>query len=160
MQVRAGFTLLIAVIFMSTAQAARLDSVSAKLAQEKGCLSCHEGIEAFSDGPMMAAIKGMATPHGDPGGCVICHGGSPQATTKAAAHKDSPVALAKANGPEMFYPNPSSVWIADKTCGLCHQGYTENLIKSLMNTEAGKLQGNLWSWGVQKNRKSIWGNYD
>ena len=29
-----------------------------------------------------------------------------------------------------------------------------------MNTEAGKLQGNLWSWGVQDDMKVVWGNYD
>ena len=32
-------------------------------------------------------------------------------------------------------------------------------MKSLMNTEAGKLQGNLWSWGVIKGRRAIYGNY-
>ncbi len=45
----------------------------------------------------------------------------------------------------MFYPDPGSVWIANRTCGLCHQGYPERLTKALMNTEAGKLQGNLGS---------------
>ncbi len=31
-----------------------------------------------------------------------------------------------------------------------------------MNTEAGKLQGNLWSWGLQNDHghKVVWGNYD
>ena len=29
-----------------------------------------------------------------------------------------------------------------------------------MNTEAGKLQGNLWSWGLQDDYKVVWGNYD
>ncbi|MBH62083.1 MAG: hypothetical protein CL569_06475 [Alphaproteobacteria bacterium] len=31
-----------------------------------------------------------------------------------------------------------------------------------MNTEAGKLQGNLWSWGLhnEERYKSVWGNYD
>ena len=29
-----------------------------------------------------------------------------------------------------------------------------------MNTEAGKIQGNLWSWGVQESMKVVWGNYD
>ena len=32
-------------------------NVSPALAQEKGCLSCHDGIERFSDGAMMTAIK-------------------------------------------------------------------------------------------------------
>ena len=29
-----------------------------------------------------------------------------------------------------------------------------------MNTEAGKLQGNFWSWGLQDDHKVVWGNYD
>lgn len=33
-------------------------------------------------------------------------------------------------------------------------------MKSLMNTEAGKLQGNLWAWGVQEDQKVVWGNYN
>ena len=45
-------------------------NVSPSLAQEKGCLSCHDGIERFSDGVMMTAIEAMGGVHGDPGGCV------------------------------------------------------------------------------------------
>ena len=126
---------------------------------DKGCLTCHEGIETFADGPMNAAIVAMAAPHNDPGGCVVCHGGTPSADDKNTAHSGSPEALVQIGGPEMFYPDPGSVWIADKTCGLCHAGYAERLTKSLMNTEAGKLQGNLWSWAVQDDRKARWGNY-
>ena len=136
------------------------DSVSTERANEKGCLSCHEGIESFTDGPMMAAIVAMASSHNDPGGCVICHGGTPNATSKLDAHQGAPEALTEAGGAKRFYPDPGSVWIAEKTCGLCHQGYATRLIKSLMNTEAGKLQGNLWSWAVQDDRKAHWGNYD
>ncbi|MEE8625222.1 MAG: hypothetical protein V3T19_07770, partial [Acidiferrobacterales bacterium] len=118
-------------------------SVSAA-ANEKGCLVCHEGIERFSDGGMQTAIEAMARPIRDPGGCVICHGGTPSATTKEAAHVGAPKGLTARGGADAFYPDPGSIWIADKTCGLCHQGYPRRLIKALMGTEAGKLQGNFW----------------
>ncbi len=136
-------------------------SVSAA-ANEKGCLVCHEGIERFSDGGMQTAIEAMARPIRDPGGCVICHGGTPSATTKEAAHAGAPKGLTARGGADTFYPDPGSIWIADKTCGLCHQGYPRRLIKALMGTEAGKLQGNFWVWGLQDKYKykAHWGNYD
>jgi len=129
-------------------------------AQGSGCLACHQGIEQFSDGAMHVSITALGQAYGDPQGCVICHGGNPKAGDKGAAHSGSPDALTKAGGPHTFYPDPGAVWIADKSCGQCHQGYAERLTKSLMNTEAGKIQGNLWSWGVQEGRKVVWGNYD
>ena len=60
-------------------------------AQEMGCLSCHEGIEAIrEDGSMMLVqLQAIGNAHGDPGGCVVCHGGNPAATTVAEAHKDA-----------------------------------------------------------------------
>lgn len=130
------------------------------VAQEGGCLSCHEGIERFTDGPMQDSIEVMGEDYGDPGGCVICHGGDPAATDAEAAHAGTPAELAEAGGPHTFYSDPGSVWIADKSCGQCHDGYAERVKLSLMNTEAGKLQGNLWSWGLQEDHKVIWGNYD
>ena len=142
------------------AGAAEFDEVDQKLVDEKGCQSCHEGIERFSDGDMQDTIEAMGADFGDPGGCVVCHGGDPSANKKDAAHSGSPADLVENGGPHTFYPDPGSVWIADKSCGQCHDGYSERLAKSLMNTEAGKLQGNLWSWGLQKDHKVIWGNYD
>ena len=129
-------------------------------AQESGCMTCHQGIEQFSDGPMQLSVAAVGAAHGDPAGCVTCHGGNPAAMDKEAAHTGSPASLAQAGGPHTFYPDPGAVWIADKSCGQCHQGYAERLAKSLMNTEAGKIQGNLWSWGVQEGMKVVWGNYD
>lgn len=67
--------------------------------------------------------------------------------------------MTEADGPHAFYPDPGSIFLGDRACGQCHQGYAERLMKSLMNTEAGKLQGNLWSWGVIKGRRAIYGNY-
>ena len=144
----------------SVADAAAPEKVSAAVAKEKGCLSCHQGIERFSEGPMMETIEAMGADFADPGGCVVCHGGTPGGTTKELAHAGAPKDLADADGPHMFFPDPGSVWIADKTCGQCHDGYAERLRKSLMNTEAGKLQGNFWSWGLQEDYKVVWGNYD
>jgi len=139
---------------------ASFDTVSPAEAKEKGCQSCHDGIERFSDGSMMIAIQAMGMAFSDPGGCVVCHGGDPRATSKEDAHHGAPERLTAAGGPSMFFPDPGSVWIADRTCGQCHQGYPERLKKSLMNTEAGKLQGNLWSWGLQPDHKVTLGNYD
>ena len=155
---------LVAVCFGAAALAgesqAQMTSVDALSAEEKGCASCHEGIEDFTDGLMMEQIQTIGADYNDPGGCVVCHGGTPNATTAEAAHQGAPAELTEAGGPDIFFPDPGAVWIAEKTCGQCHAGYAERLTKSLMNTEAGKLQGNLWSWGLQEDHKVIWGNYD
>ncbi len=148
------------IIGLVSSQASAKESVSAALTKEKGCMSCHEGIEQFTDGAMMDSIVALGEDHGDPGGCVICHGGNPQATTAEKAHTGAPKELTEADGPHTLYPDPGSIFIGDRACGQCHQGYAERLMKSLMNTEAGKLQGNLWAWNVQKDQKVVWGNYD
>ena len=70
----------------SPAAAAQFDQVSEALAQEKGCLSCYEGIERFSDGAMQDTIESIGAELDDPGGCVVCHGGTPAATAKDEAH--------------------------------------------------------------------------
>ena len=94
--------LLGALLLAFTVWAKPYDTVSGALAAEKGCLSCHEGIEKFSDGPMMDAIAAIGAAHGDPGGCVVCHGGTPAATTKEQAHRGAPRELTQANGPDML----------------------------------------------------------
>ena len=128
-------------------------------AKEKGCLSCHDGIEDIREqsSPMMIQVKALGASAGDPGGCVTCHGGTPTATTAEAAHQGAPETLK----PKTFYPDPGSVWIAEDTCGQCHQNYAYRLERSLMNTEAGKIQGNLHTWGLEEvqNHKVPWGNY-
>ena len=93
--------------------------VSAALAAE-GCLSCHEGIERFTDGPMIEQIEVMGEDYGDPGGCVICHGGTPGATTPEEAHQGAPADLADNDGPDMFFPDPGSIFVGEKACGQCH----------------------------------------
>ncbi len=129
-----------------------------------GCLACHDGVEDIRDdaSAMMLQIKAIGAANGDPEGCVTCHGGDPTGTTVETAHKGAPKALKDGNGPKTFYPDPGSVWIADKTCGQCHVGYAYRVERSLMNTEAGKIQGNLHTWGIPEvqNHKVPWGNYD
>ena len=51
-----------------------------------GCTTtkCHEGIADIrsADSEMMQTIKSNGSQHGDPDGCVMCHGGNPKATEK------------------------------------------------------------------------------
>ncbi len=142
--------------FAETGKVARQSSqrVSKQLAKKKGCLSCHEGIASIREegSVMQAMINAM-------GGWVVCHGGTPNATTKAKAHSGAPANLAADN----FYPDPGSIWIADKTCdiALCHRDKPYQMHRVLMQTEAGKIQGNFWDWGLgSADRKVRYGNYD
>jgi hypothetical protein len=129
----------------------------------EGCLGCHEGIATISreGSAMLASLRGMGGQYGDPEGCVICHGGNPQGETVAEAHSGVPEEMTD-RGPQEFYPDPGSIWVADRTCGQCHPGYAYRLERSLMNTEAGKISGNLHTWGIAEvqNYKVPWGNYD
>ena len=49
---------------LGTTNAAVPDKVTPEVAKEKGCISCHEGIEDIraQDSGMMAAIKALAAP--------------------------------------------------------------------------------------------------
>ena len=106
---------------------------------------CHEGIEDIRD-----PNSGMFIQINALGGCTVCHGGDGTATDADTAHGG------------VFYPDPGSVWIAENTCGQsgCHEGYPYNLERALMNTEAGKIQGNTWAWGIPDSYAVKWGNYD
>ena len=120
-----------------------------------GCTTqkCHKGIESImpEKSQMMIAIKNNGRMHGDPDGCVICHGGNPNETKdKDKAHKGIPQTLRIAPGPKDFYPDPGSIWIAQNTCGVCHVGYVYRMQRALMNTEAGKIQGNLHTFGFKE----------
>ncbi len=137
--------------------------VSPEVAAQKGCLSCHQGIENIRDpkSPMMQQIKALGAAAGDPQGCTVCHGGNPKGLTKEEAHKGAPAMFKNGRGPKAFYPDPGSIWIAENTCGQCHPGYAYRLNLSLMQTEAGKIQGNLHTWGFSEtwNGKTPYGNY-
>ncbi len=123
------------------------------------CMSCHKGIEDIrhQDSDMMQQIKALGAGLGDPNGCTICHGGDVKATTKKMAHKGAPN---HPGGLEAFVRDPGSYWIMDKTCGLCHADTVSNIKKALMATEAGKIQGNLHSWGSEDTQKVKFANYD
>ena len=97
------------------------------------------------------------------GECTACHGGDPTITgtiddtaAAEAAHTGAPGTVPF----DEFYPDPGSVWVADQTCGQCHTNYGHALERSLMNTEAGKIQGNFWAFGIPTDYKVIYGNYD
>jgi hypothetical protein len=141
-------------------------NVNATTAAGSGCLSCHNGIESIREesSAMLQLINALSATHGDTGGCLMCHGGDPTATTVEQAHSNSPQSLIDSLGPQTFYPDPGAMDINKFTCGqaACHKGYEERLEKSLMNTEAGKIQGNLHTWGIPEvqDHKVPWGNYD
>ena len=129
-------------------------------ASKDSCVTCHSKIEDIrhQQSEMMQQIATLGQAFGDSKGCIICHGGNPNEASKELAHKGAPEGhpgtLAE------FVRDPGSIWISDKTCGICHPNHTPNLAKALMQTEAGKIQGNLWAWGTQKDTKVVLGNYD
>ncbi len=131
-----------------------------------GCTTadCHAGIEEIvpPDLQMAKQLKMNGQMHGDPDGCVMCHGGNPKATKKEEAHKGIPATLRMAPGPKEYYPDPGSIWIAENTCGACHVGYGYRAELSLMNTETGKISGNLHTWGIKEaaDFNNPYGNYD
>jgi len=114
-------------------------------------LTCHEGIEPIREAgsKMMQQIVAAGRGRGDPAGCVVCHGGDPTATNIDDAHKVKP-----------FYPDPSSPWINENTCGPCHPDHVDVQWNSLMMTEAGKIQGTAWAFGSLEGYEHKWGNYD
>jgi hypothetical protein len=137
--------------FEPVALADHVSSPPFLMQEGEGCLSCHEGIEDIID--PSSGMMGMIMAQG---GCTSCHGGDPTVRGDVSA----PAFADAAHGPEgEFFPDPASPWVADKTCGKCHTGYNYALSLSLMNTEAGKIQGNLWAWGVQGDNTVRYGNY-
>jgi len=140
------------------------EKITEAVSREKGCLGCHEGIEEIREqgSMMLMQTKIIGKVNGDPNGCVTCHGGNPKGLTAIESHQGAPKNLANGIGPKTFYPDPGSIWIADRTCGQCHVGYPYRMERGLMNTEAGKIQGNLHTWGIEEvqNHKVPWGNYD
>ncbi len=116
---------------------------------EKGCVSCHEGIEDISPKMTEANVN-----------CVTCHLGNPLGTTAEEAHRG-------------MYANPSDFNIVDKTCGQCHgdkspfpitpaisngkRNHVGRMKKSLMATCAGEISGARYLFGEQKSKKSLYG---
>jgi hypothetical protein len=118
-----------------------------------GCLAtggCHSEIEPIRghDSAMAVEIYAKGAMLGDPNGCVVCHGGDPKEEKDAnLAHKGAP-----AGSPlKAFNRHATSLSINDKTCGQCHGAWVYAEHRSIMNTEAGKIQGAL---GHDEHRKS------
>ena len=46
----------------------------------KACLSCHDGLEAFTNhnSQMAQQIYRLGKKDGDPNGCIVCHQGNPK----------------------------------------------------------------------------------
>ncbi len=117
--------------------------------EESGCLSCHKQIAHIrsNESGMMQAIYAEGTKVGDPNGCTVCHAGNvSEEKNKILAHKD-------------IIRYPSSMWVNERTCGKCHEEYIYAMNRSLMQTEAGKIQGAIWGWGATTGYKAIYGNY-
>ena len=125
-----------------------------------GCTTekCHQGIASIRepDSGMMRKIKQWGRAAGDPEGCVVCHGGDPKAVKKEKAHQGAPASL---HGPRGFYRDPGSPWVNKYSCGYCHPEQVRTQWNSLMMTEAGKIQGTAWSFGLARDYKHKWGNY-
>ncbi|NOQ30854.1 MAG: cytochrome C [Helicobacteraceae bacterium] len=130
---------------------------------KNSCIECHKGIEDIrdKDSGMMKAIYDMAEMAGVKGNdCVVCHGGNPSASKKDLAHSSSLKFFLENEGPKEFYPSPSSPWINENSCGVCHPEQVGAQHNSLMQTEQGKIQGALWSFGAMNGYKHDIGTYD
>jgi len=106
-------------------------------------MACHAPIESIAEGEMGAKIRRLGKRYGDPAGCVVCHGGDPAGEHRKAAHQGAPAALTDAGGPRAFYANPGDVWVAERTCGQCHEGYADRVRKSVQTTQAETVARNL-----------------
>ena len=128
-----------------------------------GCLApgkCHAGIEPIRahQSEMAKQIYDMGAKLGDPNGCVVCHGGDPKEEKDAKkAHTGAP----DGSPLNTFVLHSASVWVNEKICGQCHQDWVYAQYRSLMQTEAGKIQGAIWGWGPASTGYSVkYGNYD
>jgi hypothetical protein len=117
---------------------------------EGGCLACHAGLAPIREhhSGMMQAIYELGNETGDPNGCTVCHSGDAnEEKFKHIAHKE-------------LVRYPSSMWVNERTCGRCHEEYIYAMNRSLMQTEAGKIQGAMWGWGAPTGYKAVYGNYN
>ncbi len=134
-----------------------------KIVNANNCLTCHNGIEDIRD-PQSDMAKAIAKKAKEAGyadnSCIVCHGGNPQAFTKEEAHKGTIAYFLKSVGPKEFYPDPGSAWINKNTCGMCHKEQVLAQWNSLMNTEQGKIQGTLWSFGAMEGYEHKFANYN
>ncbi|UCE82390.1 MAG: cytochrome C [Deltaproteobacteria bacterium] len=132
-------------------------------AQNTGCLApgkCHAGIEPIRahNSEMAKQIYDMGSKLGDPNGCVVCHGGDPKEEKDAKkAHTGAP----EGSPLDTFVLHSASVWVNQKICGQCHKEWVYAQYRSIMQTEAGKIQGAVWGWGpAGTGYAAKYGNYD
>ncbi len=129
-----------------------------------GCTTsaCHGEIEPIREAGsgMMNAILKRGRAVGDADGCTICHGGDRSARSVKAAHRGASSLLAKFHGPTEFLADPASPWVNKRTCGQCHAELVEAQWNSLMMTEAGKIQGTTWAFGIGEGYDHTLANYD
>jgi hypothetical protein len=131
--------------------------------QANSCISCHDGIEHIRDpqSKMMQEILKVADKAGARGNdCVVCHGGNPNSKDKNISHSGTLSYFKTHKGPKEFYPSPTSQWINNHTCGMCHEEQVKAQWNSLMNTEAGKIHGALWSFGKSDGYNHWESNYE
>ena len=128
-----------------------------------GCLApgkCHGGIEPIRahNSVMAKQIYEKGAKLGDPNGCVVCHGGNPIEEKEAKiAHTGAP----EGGSLDTFVLHSASVWVNEKICGQCHEPWVYAQYRSIMQTEAGKIQGALWGWGpASTGYEKKFGNYD
>ncbi len=116
-----------------------------------GCITtgCHDQIAPIRqhNSEMATMIYQKGVEIGDPNGCMVCHAGHPDQQKKTEAHLD-------------MIKFPASMWVNEKTCGLCHRDHIYNMNRNLMQTEAGKIQGAIWGWGAKNGYEVVYGNYD
>ncbi len=156
--------------------------------EDKGCMSCHEGIEVINDRMQPYLLLFAERKYGKGRGyeCAICHEGVPSSENKEESHKG-------------LIPNPSSMWVLHegKGCAKCHDGkgsittlmgkpletpvggeimsgltatldpsgtlgrnYTTRLSKSLHSLQTGIVNKNLSSNGVVSKGTFPYGNFD
>ncbi len=125
------------------------DQVTFDRALEKGCLSCHEGIEDINAKMTAQNVT-----------CINCHYGNPVGTTKEDAHKG-------------MIANPGDLQWIDKTCGQCHsakprfsvkpveirgeKGHVDRMVKGIIATAAGEISGTRYVWGAQDTPNALYG---
>ena len=102
---------------------------------EKGCLSCHEGIDIINDKmqPFLLFFAEQRYGKGEGYECAICHEGIPSSGEKEQSHKG-------------LIPNPSSMWVLHekKGCAKCHD--SKGSITTLMGKPLNRPVGGELIW--------------
>ncbi len=136
--------------------------ISSLYATSNNCLKCHEGIANIRDphSKMMQEIYKISKKAGfEKNDCIVCHGGNPNTTLKDEAHSGTIPYFKTHKGPKAFYPSPTSPWINQNTCGICHKEQVKAQWNNLMATEAGKIHGAIWGFGAKEGYNHISANF-